>query len=103
MLQCALVALEDEPPAVHDEDGEGLGHGPLVVEDIVEQRCEVDAGREIAHGPVPGRPVQAGGLRRQRDEVAHTEERNDNSAALVSAGFSCCTQCAAPWMTVVPR
>ena len=103
VLQCALVALDDEPPAVHDEDGEGLGHGPLVVEDVVEQRRQVDAGREIAQGPVPGRPVQAGGLRRQRDEVAHTEERKDSSAALVSAGFSCWTQWAAPSTTVVPR
>ena len=103
VLQCALVALDDDAPAVHDDDGERLGQRPVVVEDLVEQRGQVDAGREIARGPVLGRPVHAGGLRRQRDQVAHTEERKDNSAALVSAGFSCWTQWAAPSTTVVPR
>ena len=51
------------------------------------------AGRSPA-GHVLGGPGHPGGLRRQRDQVAHTEARKASSAALVSAGFSCCTQCA---------
>ena len=103
MLQRALVALGHEAPAVDDEDGEGPGQRATVVEDLVEQWVEVHAARHFARRPLLGRPVHAGGLRRQRDESAHTEERNDNRAALVSAGFSCCTQWAAPSTTVVPR
>ena len=103
VLQRSLVALDDDAPAVHDDDGEGLGHRPVVGEDVVEQRRQIDPGRELARGPLLGRPFHAGGLRRQRDQAAHTEERKAISAALVSAGFSCWTQCAAPSTTVVPR
>ena len=103
MLQRALIVLGHDAPAVHDEDGECLGQWPVGVEDLVEQRGQVDAGGQLALGPVLGGPVHTGGLPRQRDQVAHTEERKANSAALVSAGFSCCTQWPAPSITVAPR
>ena len=68
----------------------------VVVERLVEQFSQVDAGRERALGPRGGGPGDPGRLARKGDEVAHREERKDNSAALVAAGFSCCTQCPAP-------
>ena len=103
MLQLALIALGDDAPAVDDEHGEGLGQRTVVVEDLVEQRRQVDARWERALGPVLGGPGHTGGLWRQRDQAAHTEARKANSAAFVSAGFSCCTQWPAPSTTVVPR
>ena len=102
MLQRALVALGDDPPAVDHDDGERLGERPVVVEGLVEQRGQVDTRRERAFRPALGGPVHAGGLAWQRDQVAHTEARNDSRAALVSAGRSCCTQWPAPSTTVAP-
>ena len=103
VLERALVALGDEPPAVHHDDGERPGERPVVVEGLVEQRGQVDTRRECALGPALGGPAHADGLGWQRDEVAHTEARNDSRATLVSAGRSCCTQWPAPSTTVAPR
>ena len=110
MLQRACVALGDDPAPVDHHDGERGGESSFVVEDPLEQRFEVDAPWQLSLGPVLGGPRHAGRLRGKGDErahtgkrPAHTEERKDSSAALVSAGFSCCTQWAAPSTTVVPR
>ena len=84
VLQRALVALGHDAPAVDDQHGEGLGHRPIVVEDLVEQRVEVDARRHVARGPVLGGPGRSGGLRRQRDQAAHHrgEERQQRGVGL---------------------
>ncbi len=103
MLERPLVALCHDPTALHHDHGERLGERPVDVEGLVEQRVQVDTTRKLALGPALSGPVHAGGLGRQRDQVAHTEARNDSRAALVSAGRSCCTQWPAPSTTVAPR
>ncbi len=92
MLEHALVALGYDFAAVHDQHAEGRGQRAVVVKHFVEQWAYVDAGRERTLGPGLSRPGDPCRLAGECDQAAHTEARNESSAALVSAGFSCCTQ-----------